>query len=228
MEKFDVIEVDPKWMNSIEQYNKLKISCYFYKLFKNYKFLLTYELDAFVFKDELQFWQKKKFDFIGAAWFRGHNIPEDPPELIGVGNSGFSLRNTKACLRILNRIDFLKRLKKFWFWSRLQSIISYEKLILHFSDLFKIKSYEILKEIFFETYLYEDRYWCDFIPFLFCDFSVAPVAEAIKFSFEVNPSLLYELNNHLLPFGCHAWEKYEPEFWHHFIDNSNSVLNNYA
>lgn len=33
------------------------------------------------------------------------------------------------------------------------------------------------------------------------------------FSFEVNPGFLFEQKAFKFPFGCHAWEKYEPEFW---------------
>lgn len=37
---------------------------------------------------------------------------------------------------------------------------------------------------------------------------------ALKFAFEVNPSCLYYINNEKLPFGCHAFEKYEYDtFW---------------
>ena len=41
--------------------------------------------------------------------------------------------------------------------------------------------------------------------------------EASFFSFEVNPSYLYNLNGKL-PFGCHAFEKWEfDDFWSKYI-----------
>ena len=46
--------------------------------------------------------------------------------------------------------------------------------------------------------------------------------QAIKFSFEVMPSYLYKLNNNVLPFGCHAFEKYESDFWK-IIFNKNNI-----
>lgn len=49
------------------------------------------------------------------------------------------------------------------------------------------------------------------------DFNIAPVEIALKFSFETTPKQLYKRNNEQLPFGCHAWEKYDPEFWKPFI-----------
>ena len=43
------------------------------------------------------------------------------------------------------------------------------------------------------------------------------VEEASYFAFEVNPSYLYSINKRL-PFGCHAFEKWEFEyFWKKFI-----------
>lgn len=44
--------------------------------------------------------------------------------------------------------------------------------------------------------------------------------EASYFSFEVNPSYLYDLNGKL-PFGCHAFEKWESDiFWSKYIQVS--------
>ena len=224
---FQVIFIDPIWQASLKQYNKLKVSLFFYNLFKSYDFLLTYELDAFVFKDELFAWCSMQYDYIGAPWFKGHNIPVEPLQLIGVGNSGFSLRRVSASRRILKRILFLQNLRKFWFNSYLQSVIKFEKVLKHWNFLFKIKDFQNLRDIFFfDKEMYEDRYWSDFIPSLFSDFTTASIETAIQFSFEVNPSLLYEMNNQTLPFGCHAWRTFEQEFWEKFIDTKLLVANN--
>lgn len=41
--------------------------------------------------------------------------------------------------------------------------------------------------------------------------------EALEFAFERFPSEMYKITGKL-PFGCHAWEKYEYEsFWKKFI-----------
>ena len=64
----------------------------------------------------------------------------------------------------------------------------------------------------------EDYFWSYLIANTFTDYTVAPNEESLKFSFEVKPSFLFEKNNNNLPFGCHAWEKYEPEFWKKFIN----------
>lgn len=46
---------------------------------------------------------------------------------------------------------------------------------------------------------------------------VAPVEVALSFAFEREVRRSFELNNHMLPFGCHAWEKYDVEFWIPYI-----------
>ena len=44
------------------------------------------------------------------------------------------------------------------------------------------------------------------------------INEAVKFAFELYPSTLFEFNNENLPFGCHAWDKYEYNtFWQKYI-----------
>lgn len=44
-------------------------------------------------------------------------------------------------------------------------------------------------------------------------FQVAPIDVALQFSFEKDVYNCFRLNNNKLPFGCHAWEKYDFEFW---------------
>lgn len=222
---FEVKFIDPIWQSSLKQYNKLKVSLFFYNLFKSYDFLLTYELDAFVFKDELFSWCSMKFDYIGAPWFKGHNLPEEPLQLIGVGNSGFSLRSISASKRILKRISLLQKMRTFWFHSFFQSLIKFEKVLKLTNYFFKIKDFQNLRDVFFfNKEMYEDRYWSDFIPSLFTDFKTAPISMGLKFSFEAKPSLLFEMNNKTLPFGCHAWRKFETDFWKKFIKIESDCL----
>lgn len=40
---------------------------------------------------------------------------------------------------------------------------------------------------------------------------------ALPFAFEQHPALCYEINGHRLPLGCHAWERYDLEFWRPFF-----------
>lgn len=46
--------------------------------------------------------------------------------------------------------------------------------------------------------------------------------EALAFSIEQNPETSYQILGKL-PFGCHAWERYNPNFWKPFIPQSEDL-----
>ena len=209
---FDTFFIDPKWQANILSYNKLKLSQFFYNLFAAYDFLLTYELDAFVFNDELEAWCNKGYDYIGAPWFEGYTSPNS--KLIGVGNSGFSLRKIAPVKKGVKQIQYkpahqhiLGRRKKY----------RYAIMSIYYA-LFKkfIKENITIQKTWF---LFEDRVICDELPLIDKNFKIAGTSEAYRFSFETNPALLYTFNNNKLPFGCHAWWRYDLGFWKPFIEN---------
>lgn len=51
---------------SVDSYNEMMLSPDFYRRFQVYDFMLIYQLDAFVFRDELDEWVAKDYDYIGA------------------------------------------------------------------------------------------------------------------------------------------------------------------
>lgn len=59
-------------------------------------------------------------------------------------------------------------------------------------------------------YINEDVFWASHISE---QFQVAPIDVALQFSFEKDVRTCFRLNNNQLPFGCHAWERYDLEFW---------------
>jgi hypothetical protein len=215
--EFEVIFIDPIWQSSLAQYNKLKVSGYFYKLFKSYQYLLTYELDGWVFKDELEYWCNKNYEYIGAPWFEGWDKADKDSKIVGVGNSGFSLRSVPASIRILKRISFLKRLRTFWFKNHIQAVIRFSSVLSLLKRAFKIDNYDSLNWALVQKDLLEDFFWSQVISKAFSDYKVGSISDAIKFSFEVNPAHLFKLNEMRLPFGCHAWDKHDPKFWEPYI-----------
>lgn len=44
-------------------------------------------------------------------------------------------------------------------------------------------------------------------------FKIAPLKVALEFAFERQVEKCYEMNDYKLPFGCHAWERYDFKFW---------------
>lgn len=49
-------------------------------------------------------------------------------------------------------------------------------------------------------------------------FQVAPLETALEFSFEGEVRRCFAANGNRLPFGCHAWEKYDLAFWKPYIE----------
>ena len=60
-----VIEKVPdKWLYSVSSYNQMMLNIEFYKRFEKYRFILLYQLDAFVFSDKLQEMCALGYDYI--------------------------------------------------------------------------------------------------------------------------------------------------------------------
>ena len=213
----------------ISGYNKLLISEHFLHTFKNYPFILMYQLDCFVFRDELNYWCDKGYDYVGAQW-TGMHIYKGIP-LVGVGNGGFSLRKVKSMLALLRQLRYLETLQKYQSFNCKGILPRLPKLLAQLMFSKKLVS-DFANNYSFQ----EDVFWCVDAPMKLqnfegnsliinflakilvrSQFKIAPVETALQFSIETNPRELYNLNNGQLPFGCHAWEKYDPEFWKAFI-----------
>ena len=72
-------------------YNKLMLQSGFYETFKDWEYILIYQPDSWVFKDELEYWCNKGYDYIGAPFLFIRN-DEYKLKCCPIGNGGFSLR----------------------------------------------------------------------------------------------------------------------------------------
>lgn len=200
---------DKKYFKSLRGYNQLMLSCDFYKRFSIYEYMLIYQLDAYVFRDELEYWCKQRYDYIGAPWFEGwHDAVADSP-IIGVGNGGFSLRRTRSMIRLLKTVKYYEFTERLIEVSKLDKLLKNSVLLSKLiRRIIKIKRNNKNEDL----YIYN-------LSLVFRWFKIAPSSEALRFSFDANPEVLYKLNNNKLPFGCHAWERYNPNFWSQFINN---------
>jgi hypothetical protein len=205
---------------SIQSYSRLLLSLEFYERFRDFEFILVYQLDAWVFSDELDYWCQKDYDYIGAPWFEKCGLHENGNKLWAVGNGGFSLRRISSFLNIfyykrpLFTIKGLKAIhpKKRRFIGKLSIIII---ICIKRSGWGNNSNYYLKK---FEKN--EDGFWSVFLQRSRKPMKLPNCEEALKFSFESSPSYLYELNGERLPFGCHAWEKNEyNSFWKNFIED---------
>jgi hypothetical protein len=200
------ITFDDEFFTSIQGYNKLMLSDKFYFKFLKYNYILLYQLDAFVFSNNIDYWCRQDYDYIGAPWLRErqfkskykllkeniksyfhrrYNIIEktgmpalDKQLANQVGNGGFSLRKTK---------------------------IFYEVCV---KSKEKIKKYLDGKNAYFN----EDIFFSIEINRKKNIIKIPKYRVAIKFAFETFPERALKLNGNKLPFGCHAWEKHL-DFW---------------
>jgi hypothetical protein len=195
------------YFEGINGYNRLMLSAMFYEHFSDCQYILIYQTDAYVFKDELETWCRRNYDYVGAPWIlkpkyhRLHlylflrlksfyyfliNRPFRKV-IVGdkVGNGGFSLRKVSSHLRVCNA----KRKKTDCFLKKSQ------------------KHSEFNEDVFWAT---QNK-----------DFSYPTVKEALTFSIDDYPELCYQLNRSELPFGCHGWSKPDKlVFWKDKIYNT--------
>ena len=80
---------DNDYFNSSFDYSRLCKSYEFYNRFSNYKYILIYQLDCLIFKDDIDYWCNKDYDYIGAPIVSNNAGWSFVPI---VGNGGFSLR----------------------------------------------------------------------------------------------------------------------------------------
>ncbi|WP_373148896.1 DUF5672 family protein [Bacteroides finegoldii] len=194
---------------SLRAYNKLVLIPSFYLRFQQYQYMLIYQLDAYVFKDELLYWANKGYDYIGAPWLSDVKALQNKRSqrrllrayawymVTGnekrrteeafryqVGNGGFSLRKISKMIKVTR---FYKR-----------------KINLYMDDN--------------EDFYPEDVFLLAELTNWLCRLRKPKFKEALRFSIETNPEWGYHYNHNELPFGCHDWNHpdYAP-FWHQII-----------
>jgi hypothetical protein len=191
---FKTVRFNKFYFESIRQYNKLLLSEEFYKQFEDFEYILIYQLDAFVFSDQLHEWCRKKYDYVGAAWINDY------------------LRILINLILKINLITAIKVLFKRNFWNCTGNGGLCLRKIPTFLNHFKDKSY------FSDKWTAnEDYYWIFFAKSDNRRLNVPNKKEAIKFSIELAPKYCLRKNKYVLPFGLHAWGRYNIKFWKPYI-----------
>lgn len=204
---------DAKYFQSREGYNSLCMSSHFWNAFAAFEFVLIYQLDAWVFRDELQYWCGLGWDYIGAPYPVDFDAREKDVVFRGVGNGGFSLRRVASMVEscsAFHRIYGLKQLLNGYGQRARRNPL--------------IWCYCLLRSTGFRNNLqflkhgkWEDHFFFE-VARLTGLIRLPPESEALRFSFEYRPSAAFAVNGNRLPMGCHAWERIEyEEFWSTFI-----------
>jgi hypothetical protein len=198
---------EDSYFESIFGYNQLMLSLDFYQNFSE-KYLLIYQTDCFVFKDDLLNWCEKDFDYIGAPWirswekipsiklfsdrgiatikrifnFRGNGATQKNKSLLynEVGNGGLSLRKREKFIEVLEQLP---------------KVVEVYLNPKNSGDFYA-------EDVFFSIEPKRNN-----IKFTKPNYKIAA-----KFAIENKQQKALKIIGEDLPFGCHRWNK-EKTFW---------------
>ena len=191
------------FFDGIMGYNSMMMSSDFYGAFLEYDYMLICQTDAYLFRDELDDWCVRGYDYVGAPWLR-RPVYDNPVLKICMRLSLWykHLRGRKSKQDLYNKIGNGGL--------SLRKVASHYKVALEKSAL--ISEYLARKK---KDHLFnEDVFWATEQP----HFRYPSVEEALLFSFDKYPALCYQLTGERLPMGCHAWFKRKMKaFWDKYI-----------
>lgn len=196
---------DNNFFSDIRGYNRLMLSSLFYKEFLDYEYILIYQLDAIVFKDELLFWCNKAYDYIGAPWLDPFSVRESILSFVHYRlNKRQAGSNSPTKIQFYNRVGnggfSLRRVSKFY------EICMKEKL--------KIDYYNRNSANHFFN---EDVFWSLEVNRRQQVLKIPGYRTASRFALEQKPEIGLRISKGILPFGAHAWPK-TLEIWRPFIE----------
>ena len=190
----ELVNLDDAYFTGIAAYNRLMISIDFYKLFSAFEYMLIYQLDAYIFHDGLPDWCAKGIDYVGAPSLH-------MPEFDSLGSADYQrFADAMSTNRVvLNGGLSLRRIPAMIRYLKIYNAV-YPAWVGNEDMLFSQEATRLIPmKIFLKTPSWR---------------------EALGFAFEKSPAATYEITQHKLPFGCHAWERYDPQFWYEFISEN--------
>lgn len=211
--KLNVKLFSKSYFEGIAGYNRLMQSLLFYQSFCDYAYVLIYQLDAYIFRDELDIWMGKEYDYVAAPWFEDYGTYEDGKKLWKVGNGGFSLRRVEFFIQQIKK-------KKWLSYRRLCEYYSPSTFWDHLYMLFRAFSGYKNNFNFWQKQagMNEDFFWSVFMQTIGMSVRIPSPLQAVAFAFEKSPTYLFRINGNRLPMGCHAWMKYEYDsFWKNYM-----------
>ena len=213
---------DSNYFDGIGGYNLLMESYQFYKAFEDYDYILIYQLDAWVFTDQLEQWCQRGYDYIGAPWFQDFQNHEKGYALWCVGNGGLSLRRVSKFLSITRRPYSRLKSPREVFRDEYHSLGDLGHCLVRCMGPYI--GTNSIHHLMRHSWMWEDAFFCISLADTRFRLNLPTTEEAAHFAFEQSPQYLYDTITHgQLPFGCHAWRKHQyEEFWKSFINARQS------
>lgn len=215
-EHHKIIFFPRRFFGSAKSHGKLLLSIQFYKKFSAYKYILFYHLDSLVFSSNLDQWCDRDFDYVGAPWLQCKDSPWVTSAR--VGNGGFALLKIQKAVEILSKYY---RKNPFIYGTSIIEVCWFILYLEKFIDYFNWMDQKLMTKVknlraYLEKKLPDqnnDIFWSDIANNFDPEFRVASFEDGIKFAFEVCPEDCFIANSYQLPFGCHAWNRYNKKFW---------------
>jgi hypothetical protein len=188
------VTFDDCYFKPVENYNQLLLNPFFYEKFDACEFILLYQTDAIILRDELDYWCNQEYDYIGAPWPMANKFVVNTDRFKGqnrrvrcyVGNGGLSLRRVNKCVELFDEFPEASG---------------------------NLAKYGIHEDLFFSMYgLLSDN------------FSIPDKITASKFSLEISASFFFDLNGGHIPMGAHAWWKYDPDFFLNLLGSAADTI----
>lgn len=214
---------------SVDGYNDLCYSPSLYERFADFRYMLICQLDVWVFRDELDYWCAQGYDYIGAPLYFPYNEKKFTEKFLGIGNGGFCLRRIDHCLSVVKRkgngilLKPVPLARIYWnyflyndafrhSWLKRAGLLG--KFVLKCfgvgNNMKYFTAHHVNEDLLFGTWA-KDAWGAGNV-------RLPDEITAAGFSMEVNAPLLFERNSRKLPFGCHAFRKWNyGDFWAEYI-----------
>ena len=216
--------------DTLEAYNRLCLSPDFYRRFAaDHDYMLICQTDAWVFRDELDYWCSQNYDYIGAPIYFPYNEKRFTRIFFGIGNGGFCLRKISHCLKVVRhnrKKTFLKPralMRMYWYYFLYNEAFTsniLKRLGLVGKVMAKCFGISNTTGYFIQNHINEDMLFGTWAAqsWGLADCRIPDELTAARFSMELNAPQLYKRLGDKLPFGCHAFEKWNYlDFWKEHI-----------
>lgn len=171
----------------------------FYDAFSDLDYILVHQPDVYVFQDQLSCWMDymstNQYDYVGAPWLNHEWLR--------------FARNPMARLP--------------WHWFLNEKVGSGGFSIRNpkrFSQIAR-RYYKLIKRL--SSFIPEDVWWCQLVQMVGESVRRPPADVALRFAFETQSQRCLELNNGLLPFAVHGWNRHDWNIWRELIPGASGI-----
>lgn len=236
LKSWSLLPLDDIHLSSVSHYNLLMLSADFYKKISKWDYVLVFQLDAWILGGNLDAWLSLGYTYVGAPWCP--RLGSDPDCFVeGVGNGGLSLRNIADMIKILGSpryklvpvltvAELISSSRLFSSYNRHNPLFRPIVFLKRIIDLLlSVLSWPLACGNSLSHYtrqgVNEDFIIGIYCPRVFKWMRMPSLGKAAHFSLETNAKEVFAAFSVGIPFGCHAWERRDRDF---FVGNFPSCF----